>query len=179
MKRNCCYFTCGLTDFNLFLADKMYRIGKLCLRSGTDQGKLTVSMSSCRLFSTSTSCQKRRKDEKSQPVKSTPGLRSNVKSIIGGSTSAKDPMSVFKPILVKPNPDDLNFGEEIAGKINKQALLKELLHCHGNYLYHRYSFHHRLLHQHQIRYQEYPHSYFHSFLYPMSLPLLLLPIVCC
>jgi len=38
----------------------------------------------------------------------------------------KDPLSVFKPILVKPNPDDLNFGEEIAGKINKQALLKEL-----------------------------------------------------
>ena len=28
--------------------------------------------------------------------------------------------------MVKPNPDDLNFGEEIAGKINKQALLKEL-----------------------------------------------------
>ena len=90
----------------------MYRIGKLCLRAGTDQGKLTVSMSSFQLFSTSTSYQKRRKDEKSQPVKSTPGLRSNVKNIIGGSMSAKDPMSVFKPVLVKPNPDDLNFGEE-------------------------------------------------------------------
>lgn len=48
---------------------------------------------------------------------SQPGLQ-------GGVT--KDPLSVFKPILVKPNPDDLNFGEEIAGKINKQALLKEL-----------------------------------------------------
>jgi len=39
---------------------------------------------------------------------------------------AKDPLSVFKPVVVKPNPDDLNFGEEIAGKINRQALLKEL-----------------------------------------------------
>lgn len=38
----------------------------------------------------------------------------------------KDHLSVFKPIMVKPNPDDLNFGEEIAGKIHKQALLKEL-----------------------------------------------------
>jgi len=44
----------------------------------------------------------------------------------GPFQSNKDPLSVFKPIMVKPNPDDLNFGEEIAGKINKQALLKEL-----------------------------------------------------
>jgi len=44
----------------------------------------------------------------------------------GSGASSKDPLSVFKPILVRPNPDDLNFGEEIAGKINKQALLKEL-----------------------------------------------------
>ncbi len=27
--------------------------------------------------------------------------------------------------MVKPNPDDINFGEEIAGKINKPALLRE------------------------------------------------------
>jgi hypothetical protein len=32
---------------------------------------------------------------------------------------------VFKPVMVKPNPDDINFGEEIAGKINKPALLRE------------------------------------------------------
>jgi hypothetical protein len=37
----------------------------------------------------------------------------------------KDPLSVFKPVMVKPNPDDINFGEEIAGKINKPALLRE------------------------------------------------------
>jgi hypothetical protein len=38
----------------------------------------------------------------------------------------KDPLSVFKPVMVKPNPDDINFGEEIAGKINKAALLREV-----------------------------------------------------
>jgi hypothetical protein len=38
----------------------------------------------------------------------------------------RDPLSVFKPVMVKPNPDDINFGEEIAGKINKQAMLREL-----------------------------------------------------
>jgi hypothetical protein len=27
---------------------------------------------------------------------------------------------------VQPSPDDINLGEEIAGKINKQALLKQL-----------------------------------------------------
>jgi hypothetical protein len=52
---------------------------------------------------------------------------SHGKNNVSAATSLnKDPLSVFKPILVKPNPDDLNFGEEIAGKINKQALLKEL-----------------------------------------------------
>ena len=50
-------------------------------------------------------------------------MRRNIADTIG---SSKDPMSVFKPVLVKSNPDDLNFGEEIAGKLNKQALLKEL-----------------------------------------------------
>jgi hypothetical protein len=39
--------------------------------------------------------------------------------------TSKDPLSVFKPVMVKPNPDDINFGEEIAGKINKPALLRE------------------------------------------------------
>ncbi len=32
---------------------------------------------------------------------------------------------MFKPVMVKPNPDDINFGEEIAGKISKPALLRE------------------------------------------------------
>ncbi len=34
--------------------------------------------------------------------------------------------SLFKPVTVLPNPDDINVGEEIAGKLNKQALLKTL-----------------------------------------------------
>ncbi len=34
--------------------------------------------------------------------------------------------TLFKPVAVQPSPDDINLGEEIAGKINKQALLKEL-----------------------------------------------------
>ena len=33
---------------------------------------------------------------------------------------------LFKPVPVLPNPDDMNLGEEIAGKMNKQALLKTL-----------------------------------------------------
>ena len=52
-------------------------------------------------------------------------MRQQTVKTIGGS-GVKEPMSVFKPVLVKSNPDDLNFGEEIAGKLNKQALLKEL-----------------------------------------------------
>ena len=34
--------------------------------------------------------------------------------------------TLFKPVPVQPSPDDINLGEEIAGKINKQALLKQL-----------------------------------------------------
>jgi hypothetical protein len=33
---------------------------------------------------------------------------------------------LFKPVTVQPNPDDMNLGEEIAGKMNRQALLKKL-----------------------------------------------------
>lgn len=58
---------------------------------------------------------------------------------------------LFKPVPVFPNPDDINMGEEIAGKINKHALLKvlnkfhqgqeirELAKEHGldDYLYHQ------------------------------------------
>jgi hypothetical protein len=34
--------------------------------------------------------------------------------------------TLFKPVPVQPSPDDINLGEEIAGKINKQSLLKHL-----------------------------------------------------
>ena len=33
---------------------------------------------------------------------------------------------LFKPVVVLPNPDDIDLGEEIAGKISKQELLKKL-----------------------------------------------------
>jgi ATP-dependent RNA helicase SUPV3L1/SUV3 len=38
----------------------------------------------------------------------------------------KEVSSVFKPVPVRSNPDDINLGEEIAGKISKQALLRTL-----------------------------------------------------
>ena len=53
-------------------------------------------------------------------------LREGAAKVVGSGRTDDGAMSVFKPVLVKPNPDDLNFGEKIAGKINKQALLKEL-----------------------------------------------------
>ena len=86
----------------------------------------SVSISKSRYFATSHIKSKRRKDNdktKQNPVKSTPGMRMSIANALG-SNKDKDSMSVFKPVMVKPNPDDLNFGEEIAGKINKSALLK-------------------------------------------------------
>ncbi len=37
-----------------------------------------------------------------------------------------DVNTLFKPIAIMPNPDDINVGLEIAGKINRQELLKRL-----------------------------------------------------
>eukprot|EP00092_Neocalanus_flemingeri_P021974 GFUD01023831.1.p1 GENE.GFUD01023831.1~~GFUD01023831.1.p1 ORF type:complete len:820 (-),score=227.95 GFUD01023831.1:113-2572(-) len=87
-----------------------------------------IIVQNCRLISTSDKHNRKKKDSDRNPVKSTGGLRQNIVQTIGssGGKEPKEPMSVFKPVLVKSNPDDLNFGEEIAGKINKQALLKEL-----------------------------------------------------
>ena len=42
------------------------------------------------------------------------------------STPSANLNQLFKPVPVLPNPDDMNLGEEIAGKMNKQALLKTL-----------------------------------------------------
>ena len=80
--------------------------------------KRSTSLQVCS-FGTCRPKQSRKKDKRTQ--RENDGVRQ-----AGPFQSNKDPLSVFKPILVKPNPDDLNFGEEIAGKINKQALLKEL-----------------------------------------------------
>lgn len=37
-----------------------------------------------------------------------------------------NPSALFVPIPVKPNPDDINIGEEFTGRIKKQDLLKIL-----------------------------------------------------
>lgn len=34
--------------------------------------------------------------------------------------------SLFKPVPVKPNPDDINVGAELTGNLNKSDLLKVL-----------------------------------------------------
>eukprot|EP00095_Tigriopus_kingsejongensis_P000643 maker-scaffold552_size138156-snap-gene-0.24 protein:Tk00643 transcript:maker-scaffold552_size138156-snap-gene-0.24-mRNA-1 annotation:"hypothetical protein D910_00282" len=39
---------------------------------------------------------------------------------------------LFKPLIVKPNQDDMNLGEEIAGKLSKSALLRALNKFHLN-----------------------------------------------
>ena len=45
----------------------------------------------------------------------------------GQSSSSSPPLNqLFKPVAVLPNPDDMNLGEELSGKINKQALLRQL-----------------------------------------------------
>ena len=105
----------------------MYSLAKF--RNLSITGNLSLTITDARLFAT-TSCKRRRKDNSptpsKNPIKSTVGLRRKITETLGSTGSSKDPMSVFKPVLIKPNTDDLNYGEEIAGKINRQALLKEL-----------------------------------------------------
>ena len=44
-----------------------------------------------------------------------------------GGTYTPDTSQLFKPVIVKPNPDDVNLGEELAGKaLSKQDLLQQL-----------------------------------------------------
>ena len=42
------------------------------------------------------------------------------------STSEDSMSKLFKPVTIKPNPDDLNLGSEIAGKIERSKLIKTL-----------------------------------------------------
>ena len=82
-------------------------------------------------FSTSAIASRRKKDGKSGPISSLPpGMQRHsgggggfdfVKT--GGKGGGGDggggggsAQQLFKPVVVKPNPDDLNFGEELAGK---------------------------------------------------------------
>ena len=55
-----------------------------------------------------------------------PVTTSNNSSSNSNSTPSANLNQLFKPVPVLPNPDDMNLGEEIAGKMNKQALLKTL-----------------------------------------------------
>jgi len=68
---------------------------------------------------------KKDKDGRSSPIRSLPPKYSSPTGI-GGGKDVKEPSNLFKPVLVKPNPDDLNFGEELAGKLDKSALMKQL-----------------------------------------------------
>ena len=44
-----------------------------------------------------------------------------------GETTSEDSMSkLFKPVTIKPNPDDLNLGSEIAGNIDRSKLITTL-----------------------------------------------------
>ena len=86
-------------------------------------GKSLLRLSPRACLTTTCPAGSRRRDQKD--VREGEGKVQHTKESTG-TNSPKDPLSVFKPIMVKPNPDDLNFGEEIAGKISKQALLKEL-----------------------------------------------------
>ena len=95
------------------MANKIFRCNLLEFALAVNSRVISTSQARCR------------KKKDSNPVKSTKAMRNTIVNTIG-SSGVKDPMSVFKPVLVKSNPDDLNFGEEIAGKINKQGLLKEL-----------------------------------------------------
>jgi len=82
------------------------------------------SWSRAERFSTSAIMCRRKKDKdgRSGPIKSLPPSTNNRQP--GGKD--KEPGNLFRPVLVKPNPDDLNFGEELAGKLDKSALMKQL-----------------------------------------------------
>ena len=55
-----------------------------------------------------------------------PVTASNNAPANSAATPSANLNQLFKPVPVFPNPDDMNLGEEIAGKMNKQALLKTL-----------------------------------------------------
>merc|ERR1719507_800994 len=69
---------------------------------------------------------KKSQNQPTLPTKVSSRFESNVKFDNGPKSSNSSPQAIFKPVVVLPNPDDIDLGEEIAGKINKQALLKKL-----------------------------------------------------
>jgi len=79
----------------------------------TDQTPIVLN-----LFHTNAIKFRRKKDDKGGSIRSLPSQQYQ--------STVKEGPGLFKPVPVKPNPDDMNFGEEIAGKLNKPALLKQL-----------------------------------------------------
>ena len=51
---------------------------------------------------------RRKKEDNKGPIRSLPSQQNQ---------GFKDPLTLFKPVAVKPNPDDINFGEELSGQI--------------------------------------------------------------
>jgi len=72
-------------------------------------------------FSTSAVTCRRKKDGKPGPISSLPPSMSQHRGEVGGGegnskqNANPNPLALFKPVPVKPNPDDINFGEELAG----------------------------------------------------------------
>ena len=66
------------------------------------------------------------KTQSHSPVTTSNNAASSNFTVVPNSTPSANLNQLFKPVPVLPNPDDMNLGEEIAGKMNKQALLKTL-----------------------------------------------------
>ena len=57
---------------------------------------------------------RRKKEDSKGPIRSLPSQQNQ---------GFKDPLTLFKPVAVKPNPDDINFGEELSGQIFHDSLI--------------------------------------------------------
>ena len=69
-------------------------------------------------FSTSAAKFRRKKDGRHGPISSLPPSIKRPKGEKNENEvrlNINNPLALFKPVLVKPNPDDINFGEELAG----------------------------------------------------------------
>jgi len=104
------------------------------LRSSTNismeyTNESSIKRQSLNKFSTSAVKFRRKKDGQPGPISSLhPSIQkpTRAKNDNEVKITNNNPLALFKPVLVRPNPDDLNFGEELAGKLNKQDLLKQI-----------------------------------------------------
>jgi len=118
---------CGST-FHLQTSSASYC--SLCRRRQQWFDLLRVSLTgNCGEFHiNSATCRRKKETDRESRAKSkiVPSSVSSSGLSLLKSTATKDSVPLFKPVVVRPNPDDLNFGEELAGKLNKEALLKML-----------------------------------------------------